>query len=203
MRWLFGFVACLCLTLGQSLYDDEFVTCGSVLKLSNAYEGSRIHSHDIKYGSGSGQQSVTAVQASDDVNSHWQVYPPLEGSCGRGDPMKCGGKLRLRHLTTGCYLHTHHFQAPLSNHHQEVSCFGNGGQSDSGDDWQLICDSEEWMETEAVKFKHVDTGVYLALSGQQFGRPIHGQREVVGTDSLTSTGKWLAAEGVFMKRNKE
>ncbi|KAJ1372180.1 Stromal cell-derived factor 2-like protein 1 [Parelaphostrongylus tenuis] len=92
MRWLFGFVACLCLTLGQSLYDDEFVTCGSVLKLSNAYEGSRIHSHDIKYGSGSGQQSVTAVQASDDVNSHWQVYPPLEGSCGRGDPMKCGGK---------------------------------------------------------------------------------------------------------------
>ncbi|VDM53524.1 unnamed protein product [Angiostrongylus costaricensis] len=222
MIWLLRYVVYSCLALG-SAYDDELVTCGTVLKLSNAYEGSRIHSHDIKYGSGSGQQSVTAVTSSDDVNSHWQVYPQgyfllifyqfvfkpsiplsaLEGSCGRGDPIKCGGKLRLKHLTTGCFLHTHHFQAPLSRHNQEVSCFGSGAQSDSGDDWQLICDSEEWMESEAVRFKHVDTGVYLALSGQQFGRPIHGQREVVGTDGLTNTGKWIAAEGVFMRRNKD
>ncbi|EYC16660.1 hypothetical protein Y032_0033g2770 [Ancylostoma ceylanicum] len=85
----------------------------------------------------------------------------------------------------------------------EVSCFGNDAQSDTGDNWQVVCDTEEWLETEPVKFKHVDTGVYLALSGQQFGRPIHGQREVVGTDGATSGGKWKAAEGVFMKRNKE
>lgn len=201
MSWLFEFVVRSCLTVTLAL--DEFVTCGTVLKLSNTYEGSRIHSHDVKYGSGSGQQSVTAVTASDDVNSHWQVYPPLHGSCERGDSIKCGGKLRLKHLTTGCFLHTHNFHAPLSKHYQEVSCFGGGAQSDSGDDWQLICDSEEWLESEAVKFKHVDTGVYLALSGQQFGRPIHGQREVVGTDSLTNTAKWITAEGVYMRKNKD
>lgn len=191
-----------CIHIGLS-YDDELVTCGTVLKLSNANEGSRLHSHDVKYGSGSGQQSVTAVTASDDVNSHWQIYPPLEGSCHRGDPIKCGEKIRLKHLTTGCFLHTHHFQAPLSKHHQEVSCFGSTSQSDSGDNWIIMCDGEEWQESDAVKIKHADTNVYLALSGQQFGRPIHGQREVVGTDGFTSGGKWKAAEGVYMKKSKE
>lgn len=74
MRWLAIFVTISCIHIGLS-YDDELVTCGTVLKLSNANEGSRLHSHDVKYGSGSGQQSVTAVTASDDVNSHWQIYP--------------------------------------------------------------------------------------------------------------------------------
>ncbi|KAK6018637.1 hypothetical protein OSTOST_15770, partial [Ostertagia ostertagi] len=65
MRWLTALVAAYYVTFGFA-YDDEFVTCGSVLKLSNVNEGSRLHSHDVKYGSGSGQQSVTAVTASDD-----------------------------------------------------------------------------------------------------------------------------------------
>ena len=55
--------------------DDELVTCYSVFKFMNVNDGSRLHSHDVKYGSGSGQQSVTAVKNSDDINSHWQIYP--------------------------------------------------------------------------------------------------------------------------------
>ncbi|PIO70880.1 hypothetical protein TELCIR_07233 [Teladorsagia circumcincta] len=121
MRWLTALVAAYHVTFGFA-YDDEFVTCGSVLKFSNANEGSRLHSHDVKYGSGSGQQSVTAVTASDDVNSHWQIYPSLKEKCHRGDPIKCGDKIRLKHLTTGCFLHTHHFQAPLSKHYQVMLC---------------------------------------------------------------------------------
>lgn len=47
------------------------VTCGSVVKLENeAKPKFRLHSHDIKYGSGSGQQSVTAVE-NQDTNSYW------------------------------------------------------------------------------------------------------------------------------------
>lgn len=47
------------------------VTCGSVIKLENESKtGVRLHSHDIKYGSGSGQQSVTAVE-NQDTNSYW------------------------------------------------------------------------------------------------------------------------------------
>lgn len=47
------------------------VTCGSVIKLENESKPAvRLHSHDIKYGSGSGQQSVTAVE-NQDTNSYW------------------------------------------------------------------------------------------------------------------------------------
>ena len=36
--------------------DFKYVTCGSVLKLKNPRQNIRLHSHDVKYGSGSGQQ---------------------------------------------------------------------------------------------------------------------------------------------------
>ncbi|CAI4222500.1 unnamed protein product [Auanema sp. JU1783] len=183
--------------------DDQYVTCRSLVKLMNANEGSRLHSHDVKYGSGSGQQSVTAVKNSDDVNSHWMIYPELKADCGRGEPIKCGDKIRLKHLSTGCFLHSHHFHAPLSKQHQEVSCFGSDKESDSGDNWEVVCSDDEWIETESVRLKHVITGVYLALSGQQFGRPIHGQREVVGVDGITNGVNWKVAEGVFMMKNKD
>lgn len=51
----------------------QHVTCGSVVKLMNNNYKTRLHSHDIKYGSGSGQQSVTAVDDQEDGNSYWAV----------------------------------------------------------------------------------------------------------------------------------
>lgn len=49
----------------------DHLTCGSVVKLENQdYTQVRLHSHDIKYGSGSGQQSVTAAE-NHDSNSYW------------------------------------------------------------------------------------------------------------------------------------
>ncbi len=34
----------------------QYVTCGSAIKLANSENNVRLHSHDVKYGSGSGQQ---------------------------------------------------------------------------------------------------------------------------------------------------
>ena len=53
--------------------EDLPVTCSSVVKLESISEHVRLHSHDVKYGSGSGQQSVTGMPTTDDVNSHWQI----------------------------------------------------------------------------------------------------------------------------------
>jgi len=36
--------------------DFQYVTCGSVVKLLNIQHNVRLHSHEVKYGSGSGQQ---------------------------------------------------------------------------------------------------------------------------------------------------
>ena len=39
----------------------------------------RLHSHDVPYGSGSGQQSVTGFPNVDDANSYWVI---LTNFCG-------------------------------------------------------------------------------------------------------------------------
>lgn len=183
--------------------DDGLVTCGSVIKLRNNQEGVRLHSHDVKYGSGSGQQSVTGMADTDDINSHWQILAPMKGSCHRGDALKCGDKIRLKHLTTGCYLHSHLFNAPLSRSNQEVSCFGKDEEGDTGDHWILVCNTEEWLRNEPIRLKHEDTGKFLATSGQQYGRPISGQHEIVGVSSPGNSALWRTAEGVFMVRSKD
>lgn len=39
---------------------------------------------------------------------------------------------------------------------------------------------------------------YLGVTGQQYGRPIHGQNEVVGLARPGVQAKWQTMEGVFI-----
>lgn len=66
------------------------VTCGSVIKLQHWQTGHLLHSHDIAYGSGSGQQSVTGFQGGDDSNSYWVI---------RGTEVTWPRILSSRHVT--------------------------------------------------------------------------------------------------------
>ncbi|KAM6174536.1 stromal cell-derived factor 2 isoform 2-T2 [Erethizon dorsatum] len=138
------------------------VTCGSVLKLLNTRHNVRLHSHDVRYGSGSGQQSVTGVTSVDDSNSYWRIRGKTATVCERGTPIKCGQPIRLTHVNTGRNLHSHHFTSPLSGN-QEVSAFGEEGE------------------------------------GEQYGRPISGQKEVHGMAQPSQNNYWKAMEGIFMK----
>lgn len=52
----------------------EQITYDSVLKLMHERTKFRLHSHDMSYGSGSGQQSVTGFPNVDDANSYWVRY---------------------------------------------------------------------------------------------------------------------------------
>ncbi|NWV62084.1 SDF2L protein, partial [Malurus elegans] len=174
------------------------VTCGSVLKLLNTRHSVRLHSHEVKYGSGSGQQSVTGVEASDDANSYWRIRGKSDSICQRGTPVKCGQAIRLTHVNTGKNLHTHHFPSPLSNN-QEVSAFGDDGEGDDLDFWIVQCSGTYWEREDAVRFKHVGTEVFLSITGEQYGHPIRGQREVHGMPAANHHNYWKAMEGVFIK----
>jgi len=44
----------------------------------------------------------------------------------------------------------------------------------------------------------VDTGAYLSTSGNTFGRPIHGQMEIVGLSHADSSSYWNTVEGIFI-----
>lgn len=108
------------------------------MKLLNTDYRVRLHSHDVKYGTGSGQQSVTGTEVQEDVNSHWAVKAATGKICPRGEAVRCGSTIRLEHLATAKNLHSHHFSSPMSGN-QEISCYGDGGEGDTGDHWVVIC----------------------------------------------------------------
>lgn len=185
--------------LGPCLGSElSFVTCGSVIKLLNIKHNVRLHSHDVRYGSGSGQQSVTGVTAVEDSNSYWSIRGTRDGGCLRGAPVKCGQTIRLTHVNTGRNLHSHYFASPLSSN-QEVSAFGEEGEGDHLDEWTVQCGGSVWKREEAVRFRHRATDALLSVTGEQYGRPIQGQREVHAMSSPSQHSLWKAMEGVFMK----
>lgn len=88
---------------------------------------------------------------------------------------------------------------------QEISCFGEDDvKSDTGDHWKVTCNSDVWQADEQVQFKHIDTGRFLSTSGQQYGRPIQGQKEIVGLASGSGYNSyWTAEEGVYIQKSDD
>lgn len=204
-RYIFSLVFVLSVLLATrgvfAVAGFQFVTCGTVLKLIHVDTSIRLHSHDVKYGSGSGQQSVTGVTHADDVNSYWVVKGRHAAEqCTRGEPIKCGDIIRLQHLQTRLFLHSHFFQSPLSQN-QEVSCFGDGTDTggDESDNWQVECNTDHWRRDDPVRFKHAATQKYLHSTGHTYGRPINGQREISCYPTPTQQNLWKAMEGIYLK----
>ncbi|XP_008425613.1 stromal cell-derived factor 2 [Poecilia reticulata] len=193
---IFVLLSSICgLSVGSEL---SFVTCGSVIKLLNVKHNVRLHSHDVRYGSGSGQQSVTGVSAVEDSNSYWSIRGTSGASCTRGTAVKCGQTIRLTHVNTGRNLHSHYFASPLSSN-QEVSAFGEEGEGDHLDEWTVQCSGSVWKREESVRFRHKSTDGLLSVTGEQYGRPIHGQMEVHAMSNPSQHSLWKVMEGVFMK----
>lgn len=166
-----------------------------------------LHSHAIAWGSGSGQQSVTTTGVKNDKGSLWVVK---EGQgkevCAAGQPIKCGDVVRLEHADTGRNLHSHLFRAPLSGN-QEVSGFGDGGNGDTGDNWQVVCESNDafWPRGKPVSFMHADTQKFLTTSSQhKFNHqncggncPIMDQTEVSVSQRKDVNAKWQTDQGIY------
>lgn len=82
---------------------------------------------------------------------------------------------------------------------QEVSAFGEDGEGDYLDDWTVLCSGTYWARDSEVRFQHASTDVFLAVTGEQYGRPIHGQKEVHGAAASSQHNYWKVMEGVFMQ----
>lgn len=179
------------------------VTCGSVIKLMHERSKYRLHSHEVAYGSGSGQQSVTAFPTGDDSNSYWSVHGANGVECAQGDQLKSGTVVRLQHRATKRWLHSHHHRSPLSAN-LEVSGFGGDDQSDTGDHWRLdVNGGGVWLKDTPVRFQHVETGGWLhSAADKRYGRPIAGQQEVCGHKKKSENTLWRAAEGTYMPRSE-
>ncbi|KAK6147666.1 hypothetical protein DH2020_018578 [Rehmannia glutinosa] len=188
-----------CLFVGW-LFDGEFlITYGSVIKLMHERTKFRLHSHDVPYGSGSGQQSVTGFPNVDDSNSYWIVRPTPDSSAKQGDTIKSGVLIRLQHMRTRKWLHSHLHASPISGN-MEVSCFGSDGESDTGDHWRLEIEGsgKTWRQDQRIRLRHVDTSGYLHSHDKKYTRIAGGQQEVCGVREKRADNVWLAAEGVYL-----
>ena len=192
-------MALVCLLTVHAATAFNLVTVGSTFKLMNKQHKVRLHSHEVQYGSGSGQQSVTGIRKAEDGNSYWLVRSPTDEHLSRGSAIKCGQKLRLTHVNTMSNLHSHRFQAPLTSRALEVSCFGTDGEGDELDHWKVECAGPHWLRDQFVSFRHVETGAKLACSSKSFGRPIPGQHEIFAKERDDDSAQWQVAEGVFVK----
>lgn len=152
MRLLLWTLACISLALE---IEPEYatVTCGSMIKLAHTASGYRLHSHEVKYGSGSGQQSVTAYPHGNDVNSYFVVQEAFQApKCVRGESIKCGETVRLKHPRTNMMLHSHliarfdWLNSPISKA-QEVSAYD---RPDTGDNWKVECKTKFWDREKSV-----------------------------------------------------
>ncbi|XP_074286065.1 stromal cell-derived factor 2-like protein [Silene latifolia] len=175
------------------------VTYGSVIKLMHERTKFRLHSHDVPYGSGSGQQSVTGFPNVDDANSYWVVKHVPDTSSKQGDTIKKGAIVRLQHMKTRKWLHSHLHASPISGN-LEVSCFGGENNSDTGDYWKLEIEGKGniWRQDQKVRLQHVDTGGYLHSHDKKFQRIAGGQQEVCGVREKSRENVWMAAEGVYL-----
>uniref|UniRef100_A0A1D1Z0D7 Stromal cell-derived factor 2-like protein n=1 Tax=Anthurium amnicola TaxID=1678845 RepID=A0A1D1Z0D7_9ARAE len=179
------------------------ITYGTVLKLMHERTKFRLHSHDVPYGSGSGQQSVTGFPNVDDSNSYWIVRPVLDSSVKQGDAIESGTIIRLQHMKTRKWLHSHLHASPISGN-LEVSCFGGEGESDTGDFWRLEIEGsgKTWKQDQKIRLQHVDTGGYLHSHDKKYTRIAGGQQEVCGIREKRPDNVWLATEGVYLPVNK-
>jgi len=199
-----------------SAFDDNFVTCGSAIKLTHVESGNKyfLQSDEQQLQSGSGQQLVTAIENDRSPKGLWQVREGSEeGICEVGTPVKCGQTVRLTHVITGSNLHTHGIKSPLSNQH-EVTGFGQDGSGDSGDDWKVVCETgsyfgganEFWKRDALIQLRSIATNRYLGASStvkftqQNCGRgcPILDNLEVFGRSSNDSYSHWKVELGVHI-----
>ncbi|KAK3036805.1 hypothetical protein RJ639_030497, partial [Escallonia herrerae] len=169
------------------------VSYGTVLKLMHEKTKFRLHSHDVPYGSGSGQQSVTGFPLVDDSNSYWIVKPELGSSAKQGDTIGSGAIIRLQHMRTRRWLHSHLHLSPISGN-LEVSCFGEDAVSDAGT-------GKAWKQDQRIRLQHVDTGGYLHSHDKKYSRTAGGQQEVCSVREKRADNVWMAAEGVYIPVN--
>ncbi|XP_047314665.1 stromal cell-derived factor 2-like protein [Impatiens glandulifera] len=175
------------------------ITYGSVIKLMHEKTKFRLHSHDVPYGSGSGQQSVTGFSTVEDSNSYWIVRNAADKSAKQGDSIKSGSSIRLQHMKTRKWLHSHLHASPISGN-LEVSCYGGENESDTGDYWKVEIEGngKTWRQGQRVRLHHVDTGGYLHSHDKKYTRIAGGQQEVCGVKEKKADNVWLAAEGVYL-----
>jgi hypothetical protein len=171
---------------------------GATLRLRHQATGAGLRSYPFAGGrlAASGQATVTCGPGAqgDDL---WRVKGPhgLPPDLTR-HMVQHGDVIRLEHAASRHNLHSHgDYPSPVSGQ-QEVTCFGELGHGDAGDDWRVEVEGGgPWDADHAVQLIHVATGQRLrSQPGAAHPQWTMGQQEVACAADLDGNERWLAAD---------
>ncbi|XWS70488.1 hypothetical protein CRYUN_Cryun03dG0052400 [Craigia yunnanensis] len=150
----------------------------------------------LDFDQGSPSSPSAASSASQNIEI---VRPPSDTSAKQEDTIPNGEIIRLQHMRTRKWLHSHLHASPISGN-LEVSCCGGESKSDTGDYWRLTIEGsgKTWKQDQKIRLQHVDTGGYLHSHDKKYSRIAGGQQEVCGVQEKYADNVWLAAEGVYL-----
>ncbi|KXN70928.1 hypothetical protein CONCODRAFT_6464 [Conidiobolus coronatus NRRL 28638] len=148
--------------------DDHRVHLGSKINLRHLATGRFVRSSAVNYQGGSGQQLVYAPSNQPEHEDWWQVLGP-EHQGNIGDILRYGDRIRVHHMATFKWLHSHDIKSPSSGQN-EVSTYGTEQQSDANDLWIVEkadggANGQEWNINDVFLLRHERTGAYLHSHG--------------------------------------
>ncbi|MGR0481061.1 MAG: MIR domain-containing protein [Candidatus Electronema sp. V4] len=189
---------CTAICMVMSVYVEakqaEPVKCGDILRITHIATGAHLHSHPYNYGhpNTSGQQQITAYQGTD-YNDLWIIRSPCT------NPVQNGGVIRLEHVATKRYLHSHlNIPAPVTRSQQEVTGWGGGNITDTNDIWKVEVDGGGvWTTNKQVRLIHVNTNAALhSHPNLRHAQWTMGQQEVTAYSGRDYNDFWKADHAV-------
>lgn len=208
----------LVLTLFGFVWGDDLhpVTYGSVIQLVNKQHGRKLFAPSgLSWGTGSGQQAVTADKVSYDSGALWLVKEGTGHAAQQisaGQVIKCKSIIRLENIDIEKNLHAHLVRSPVSSQN-EVSAYGEGDFGDTGDNFEVDCieDKVTWHRQKPIRLRHVDIGGYLVADKKNLFTPQNCPRcpiidhaEVSVSKSskppTADSAKWIAVEGIQLSK---
>lgn len=189
-----------------------YVTDGSSIILENVGTSYKLYSTDMKWGSGSGNQLVTAVFTNDDEDQLlWTVKVYEEGKSNTGNKINCNEIITLKHVKSNGYLTGSSFSAVLSSNF-ELSV----DKKDDMGQFQVICENERnnsfWEVGNNVFLKSVKFNGYVSTDKKyEFNQynchncPIlhHLEASLIKSRSGQRGQMWKAQIGVIINHFNE
>ena len=105
-----------------------------------SFQNVYLHSHRHNYPAGTKQQEVTRFPGKDN-NDLWIVASVAPPPFLRG--FVFGARIKLNHVGTGLYLHSHPNKYPTGSKQQEVTCCGTRDDND----WFIIASDAKFRFT--------------------------------------------------------
>nr|XP_036214847.1 protein O-mannosyl-transferase 2 isoform X2 [Bactrocera oleae] len=190
--------------IGNSLYNVSMprdVSYGAIVTIKNHKTGGGyLHSHCHLYprGIGARQQQVTTYTHKDD-NNKWLIKPYNKDSLINIKYVSHGDLIRLEHVATRRNLHSHGEPAPVTKRHLQITGYGEDGQGDANDIWQvLLADGKQNTSIKTVTTKflliHYLQNCALTTSGQQLPKWGFEQQEVSCNPNLRDKNSFWNVE---------